>query len=193
MLACLDAATGPTTTRTSQALREHEHRTAIDQFRVTLGRAAESHVFVDVACDDDARGLSAELLEDAAPYDADDLIEHFADDAPPEERVQARTNEVRALRTDTVRYLPQRRQVALVVTLAIATAKLRHPVSFRTDNCHASFWVFPASAAVSRSQAPGDSLPPNCFDSLDGGLARGYTSGGSSAARTRIVPSGSGR
>ena len=78
VLARLDAATGPTTTRTSQALREHEHRTAIDQFRVTLSRATESHVFVDVACDDDARGLSAELLEDAAPYDADDLIENFA-------------------------------------------------------------------------------------------------------------------
>ena len=96
-LARLDAATGPTATRTSQALPEHEHRTAIDQFRVALSRATETLAFVDIAGDDDARALSAELLEDAAPYDADDLVEHFADDSPPDERVQARTHDARAL------------------------------------------------------------------------------------------------
>ena len=37
--------------------------------------------------------LSAELTEDAAPYHADDLVERFADDEPPEERVQARTHD----------------------------------------------------------------------------------------------------
>ena len=82
---------------TSQALREHEHRTAIDQLRVALSRATETLAFVDVAGDDDAHALSAELLKDAAPYDADDLVEHFADDTPPDERVQARTHDTRAL------------------------------------------------------------------------------------------------
>ena len=90
LLARLEAATGPAATRTSQALREHEHRTAIDQLRVALSRATETLAFVDVVGDDDAHELSAELLEDAAPYHADDLVEHFAADAPPEERVQAR-------------------------------------------------------------------------------------------------------
>ena len=82
---------------TSQALREHEHRTAIDQLRVALSRATETLAFVDVAGDAEAHALSAELLEDAAPYDADDLVEHFADDVPPDERVQARTHDARAL------------------------------------------------------------------------------------------------
>ena len=97
LLARLHAATGPTASRTSLALREHEHRTAIDQLRVALSRATETLAFVDVAGDDEALDLSAELLEDSAPYDADDLIEHFADDALPEERVLARTNDARAL------------------------------------------------------------------------------------------------
>ena len=39
-------------TRTSLALREHEHRTAIDQFRVAFGGANETFAFVDVAGDD---------------------------------------------------------------------------------------------------------------------------------------------
>ena len=47
--------------------------------------------FADVAGDDDAHELNGELLKGAAPYHADDLVDHFADDAPPEERVQART------------------------------------------------------------------------------------------------------
>ena len=37
------------------------------------------------------------MCEDAALYGADDLIEHFAGYAPPEERVRARTNDARAL------------------------------------------------------------------------------------------------
>ena len=97
MLARLEAANGPMTTGTSQALREQEHRTAIDQLRVALSRATETLAFVDVAGDDDAHALSAELLEDAAPYHPDDLVEHFADDAPPDERVQARTKDARGL------------------------------------------------------------------------------------------------
>ena len=97
VLAHLEAETGPTATRISQALREHEHRTAIDQLRVALSRATETLAFVDLAGSDGALELSAQLLRDAAPYDADDLIEHFADDAPPEERVQARTRDARAL------------------------------------------------------------------------------------------------
>lgn len=88
-------------TGTPQALREQEHRTAIDQLRVALSRATETLAFVDVAGDDDAHALSADLLADAAPYHADDLVEHFADDAPPEERLQARTKDARGL-IDTV-------------------------------------------------------------------------------------------
>ena len=97
VLARLEAATGSMTTGTSQALREQEHRTAIDQFRVALSLATETLAFVDVAGDDDAHALSADLLEDAAPYHAGDLVEHFVDDAPPEERVQARTKDARGL------------------------------------------------------------------------------------------------
>ena len=52
---------------------------------------------MDVAGNDDRLELSAEVFGDAALYDADDLIENFAGDAPPEERVQARTNDARAL------------------------------------------------------------------------------------------------
>ena len=104
----LEAATGPAATRTSRALREHEHRTAIDQLRVALSRATETLVFVDVAGDDAALDLSADLLGEAAPYDADDLVEHFGDDAPPEERVQARTNDARTLIDTTPRRAWQR-------------------------------------------------------------------------------------
>ena len=46
------------TTGTSQALREQEHRTAIDQLRVALSRATETLAFVDVARADDAHALS---------------------------------------------------------------------------------------------------------------------------------------
>ena len=70
-----------------EAVREHEHRTVIDQFRVALGGANETLAFIDVADVDDALELSPELLEDAALHDADDLIEYFAGDAPPDERV----------------------------------------------------------------------------------------------------------
>ena len=42
-----------------------EQRTAIDQLRVALSRAAEALAFVDVAGDEDAHALSADLLEDA--------------------------------------------------------------------------------------------------------------------------------
>ena len=64
---------------------------------MALSRATETLAFVDIGGDDEVLDLSAELLEDSAPYDADDLIEHFTDDAPPEERVLARTADARAL------------------------------------------------------------------------------------------------
>ena len=50
-----------------------------------------------MAGDEDAHALSADLLEDAAPYHAGDLVEQFADDAPPDERVQAPTEDARGL------------------------------------------------------------------------------------------------
>ena len=97
VLARLEAATGSLMTDTSLALREQEHRTATDQLRVALSRATESLAFVDVAGDEDAHAQSAELLEDTAPFHADDLVEHLADVAPPDERVQARTQDARGL------------------------------------------------------------------------------------------------
>ena len=69
----LEAVTAPMTTGTSPGLREQEHRTTIDQPRVAFSRATETLAFVDVAGNDDAHALSADLLEDAAPYHADDL------------------------------------------------------------------------------------------------------------------------
>ena len=49
--------------------------------------------------DDGAYELSPNLPEDTAACDAGDLVEHFADATPPEERVQARTGDARALDT----------------------------------------------------------------------------------------------
>ncbi len=54
---------------------------------MAFGGANETLAFIDVADVDDALELSPELLEDAALHDADDLIEYFAGDAPPDERV----------------------------------------------------------------------------------------------------------
>lgn len=78
-------------------LVEQAHRTAIDRLRVALSRATESLALVDVAPDSEARRLSRELLGDeAAPYDVDDLVEHFTDaDALPEDRVMMRVDETR--------------------------------------------------------------------------------------------------
>ena len=90
LLAQLKAATGSMATAKSQGAAELEHRTAIDQLRVALSRATETLAFVDVAGDDDAHALSAELLEDAAPYHADDLVESVAD-APCTTRELGRT------------------------------------------------------------------------------------------------------
>ena len=78
-------------------LVEQAHRTAIDRLRVALSRATESLALVDVAPDAEVRHLVKELLGDeAAPYDADDLVEHFTDaDALPEDRVMMRVDETR--------------------------------------------------------------------------------------------------
>ena len=47
--------------------------TGIDHPRVALSRATETLAFVDVAGNDDRLELSAELVGDAALYDADDV------------------------------------------------------------------------------------------------------------------------
>ena len=79
-------------------LEQQARRTAIDHLRVTLSRATETLVFVDVAPGDRERALSLELLGDAVPYDPEDLVDHFAHaEASPEERVLARTNDARVL------------------------------------------------------------------------------------------------
>ena len=83
---------------TAAELDEQARRTAIDHLRVTLSRATETLVFVDVAPGDRERALSLELLGDAAPYDPEDLVDHFAHaEASPDERVLARTNDARVL------------------------------------------------------------------------------------------------
>ena len=79
-------------------LDQQARRTAIDHLRVTLSRATETLVFVDVEANDAERDLSLELLTDAAPYDPQDLLEHFTHaEASPEERVLVRTNDAREL------------------------------------------------------------------------------------------------
>ena len=79
-------------------LDQPARRTAIDHLRVTLSRATETLVFVDVEAGDDDLQQSRELLGDAAPYSPEDLLEHLAhSDASAEERVSARTNDARAL------------------------------------------------------------------------------------------------
>ena len=73
-------------------------RTAIDHLRVTLSRATETLVFIDVAADADAQIDSAEMLGDPAPYEPADLVEHLTNDAvSPEERVTIRIDDARRL------------------------------------------------------------------------------------------------
>ena len=79
-------------------LDRQARRTAIDHLRVTLSRATETLVGIDVEATDEEKELSLALLGDAAPYSPEDLLDHFARaDASPEERVQARTNDARLL------------------------------------------------------------------------------------------------
>lgn len=79
-------------------LDQQARRTAIDHLRVTLSRATETLVCIDVDATDEERALSVALLGDAAPYSPEDLLDHFAQaDASPEERVQARTSDARLL------------------------------------------------------------------------------------------------
>ena len=73
-------------------------RTAIDHLRVTLSRATETLVFIDVTASEADLRLSGALLGDPAPYSPDDLIDHLSHaDASPEERVLARTSDARGL------------------------------------------------------------------------------------------------
>lgn len=83
---------------TDAELDRQARRTAIDHLRVTLSRATETLVCIDVETPDEERELSLALLGDAAPYSPEDLLDHFAHaDASPEERVQTRTNDARLL------------------------------------------------------------------------------------------------
>ena len=73
-------------------------RTAIDHLRVTLSRATETLVFIDVMGSETDLRLSGALLGDPAPYSPDDLLDHLSHaDASPEERVLARTSDARRL------------------------------------------------------------------------------------------------
>lgn len=77
---------------------EHAVRTRIDQFRVALSRATETLAFVDVDASEEARAMSRALLDRPVPCDPDDLLQHFTDgDVAPEDRVQSRMDEARAL------------------------------------------------------------------------------------------------
>lgn len=85
-------------------LEQHLRRTTIDQIRVSLSRATESLVFLDVEATEPERRLSANLLQDPARFDPDDLLEHFTDaDVSVAERVLARTRDARALVEDQPR------------------------------------------------------------------------------------------
>jgi len=79
-------------------IEEHARRITIDHLRVALSRATETLAFIDVEANASERALSWELLGDAAPFDPEDLIEHFTDaDVTTEERVLVRTNDARTL------------------------------------------------------------------------------------------------
>ena len=79
-------------------LDQMEYRTAIDHLRVTLSRATETLAFIDLEPSESERDLSLDILGDAAPYSAEDLLDHFKHaDAAPEERVLVRISDVRLL------------------------------------------------------------------------------------------------
>ena len=112
---------------------------------MAFGSANETFAFVDFAGDDDAPELSAELVGDAALDDADDLIEHFADDPPPEERVQARTNDARTL-IDTA----PRRGLSAVAPPDLARLERRHEVQGRLKEAVETFDTTSMRADVQR-------------------------------------------
>jgi tetratricopeptide (TPR) repeat protein len=79
-------------------LDEQAYRIIIDQLRVSLSRATETLVFLDVEANENEIEESLAVLEMPAPFDSEDLIEHFTDrDITPEERVTARLREARSL------------------------------------------------------------------------------------------------
>ncbi len=82
-------------------LELHSRRTAIDRLRVALSRATELLAFIDVEPDHASRELSRELLNDAATYNSNDLIEYLnnADDLP-EDRVRQLVKEARQIIDD---------------------------------------------------------------------------------------------
>lgn len=82
----------------SRDLEEHACRTMIDQLRVALSRATETLAFVDVDPSQVERKASEALLDDPAPFDPEDLADHFeAHAVAPEERILERTTEARSL------------------------------------------------------------------------------------------------
>ncbi len=112
--------TGPGDNGGGSEVEQNLHRTVVDHLRVALSRATETLAFVDVETAETEKSslrlmstatgmpveigfrggsaLSRELLGDPAPYDAGDLLDHFArSEASAEERVQVRTEDARAL------------------------------------------------------------------------------------------------
>jgi len=82
----------------SRELEEHACRTVIDQLRVALSRATETLAFVDVEPSPDERKASEGLLAGPAPFDPEDLPDHFEEGTiSPEERILRRTDEARRL------------------------------------------------------------------------------------------------
>jgi hypothetical protein len=80
------------------ALKRLERRTALDQLRVSLSRATETLVFLDVNAGESALRHSRELLGSPATLSCDDLVEHFlSGDATPDERALSRIQEAREL------------------------------------------------------------------------------------------------
>ena len=149
---------------TAAELEQQARRTAIDHLRVTLSRATETLVFVDVAPGDRERALSLELLGDAAPYDPEDLVDHFAHaEASPEERVLARTNDARVL----IDSAPGR-----------AWQRARQAIRLLGDPGPAERRLGPGRAAGRPDDADGDRGPPPGRRPARRGVAEGGVSGG---------------
>ena len=81
-----------------EPVRQESVRTEIDQLRVSLSRATETLVLVNVEPTPDAELETMALGCGAMSYSADDLIEHFDQrDTTPEERILSRTREAERL------------------------------------------------------------------------------------------------
>lgn len=84
--------------RQNPEIARNTRRATIDSLRVAISRTTETLAFLDIEASAAHLDLSRAILEDAAPYDWQDLRDHLLDpDTTPEERVLVRTNDARVL------------------------------------------------------------------------------------------------